>query len=130
LKKNLEVSYGIEITETPHSEENVHKAMLEKMMQDLKTSFIECINYKRKLQILTLSPYTIERTARFFETSIYMVKKSRSIKREYGIIPEVPSMSKGKVISTKEKLLIKEFYESDEVSGKPNVPWQKRLLKS
>ena len=90
--------------------------MLEKIMQELKASFNECDNYKRKIQILTLSPYTIKHTAKFFETSIYMVKRSRIIKREYGIIPEVPSMSKGKVISNKEKLLVKEFYESDEVS--------------
>lgn len=100
--------------------------MLGKIMQDLKASFNECDNYKRKIQILTLSPYTINNTAKFFETSIYMVNKSRSIKREYGIIPEVPSMSKGKVISNKEKLLVKEFYESDEVSRM--CPGQKDCL--
>ena len=45
-----------------------------------------------------------------------MVKLSRKMKAENGVLPEVPALSKGKVISEELKTTVKTFYESDEIS--------------
>lgn len=86
-------------------------------MGELKDAFKDTDDYKRRLAILTLSPHSIERTADFFGASAHMVKKSRELKRSYGILPEVQSMSRGRHRITEEvKLKVKRFYEDDEVS--------------
>jgi len=128
FKRHLEASYGVEIDE-PGSVSDTHfpTGKLEEMMHDLRDAFIASTNYKRKLQILTLSTLTTVQTANFFGTTVHMVKKSRCLKKEYGILPEIPAMSKGKVISNEAKLIIKEFFESDEVSRM--CPGQKDCLK-
>ena len=69
-------------------------------MQSLKEEFNASTSYKRRLQILTLSPYNIEDTKTFFEATRYLVDNARKWKTLYGILPEVPSYSKGKRIET------------------------------
>lgn len=51
-----------------------------------------------------------------FGASPHMVQKSREVRKRFGIVPEVPHMSKGKVITQEMKESIKTFFESDEVS--------------
>ena len=85
-------------------------------MERLKKEFKATSDYRRRLQILPLSPFGIDRTADFFETSKYMVKKSRKLKDERGIFPETPKLSKGKRVTPEDRRSIIEFYESDEVS--------------
>ena len=71
---------------------------------------------KKKLQILSLSPFTIEKTVEKFNTSHRMVKKSRHLKNMYGILPEIPPMSKGKIITNEMKNVVEGFYDGDDVS--------------
>lgn len=85
-------------------------------MRELKDKFNTTENSKLKLQILSLSPFTIAKTSTFFETSTYMVKKSRDLKLKYGVLPEVPLMSKGRVITNDTKMKVRSFYELDENS--------------
>ena len=85
-------------------------------MRQLKEKFNSSRDYKLRLQILTLSPYTIQATSSFFGASNYMVKRSRQLKKEFGILPDVPTLSKGRVISHEEKIMVKNFYERDEIS--------------
>lgn len=130
LKKNLELSYGVTINEPPATSDDKNvtpKIQLEKLMNELKHSFTESKSHQHKLQILTLSPYTIEETVSFFETTRYMVKKSRSLKSEHGILPTVPLMSKGKVITEEIKDKVLGLYKSDDVSRM--CPGQKDCVK-
>ena len=85
-------------------------------MDDLKAEFEKSSDYRRRLQILTLSPFSLERTAEFFDTTIYMVKKSIKIKEDEGILPQVGQVSRGKQVSAADRLKVIEFYESDTVS--------------
>ena len=55
-------------------------------MEELKLKFKESNSYDERVQILTLSPYTIERTKSEFGATNYLVKKSRSIKKNLGIL--------------------------------------------
>ena len=52
----------------------------------------------------------------FFGATNYMVKLSRKLKVDNGILPEVPALSKKKIISEELKSTIKAFYESDKIS--------------
>ena len=45
-----------------------------------------------------------------------MVRKSCSLKSEFGILPKIPTMTKGKVISDEHKDIVRRFYAADEVS--------------
>ena len=78
LKKRLELSYGVEILDKKNNSaepETQSEKHLNTLMNELKQSFLESKCHSRKLQILTLSPYTIDKTASFFQTTIYKVKK-------------------------------------------------------
>ena len=45
-----------------------------------------------------------------------MVRKSRDLKNMYDILPEIPSMSKGKIITSDMKKVVEEFYDLDDIS--------------
>ena len=86
-------------------------------MDELVKAFNSTSSFERKLKILTLSPYTINKTVEVFNTTHYLVKKSKRLKKEYGIIPDIPEVSsKGKVLSEDVKNLVREFWKSDEIS--------------
>ena len=71
---------------------------------------------KRKHQILTLSPFSFRKTKEKFNTSNWMVRKSTELKTTYGILPEIPPMSKGKKITCEMKKTVVDFYNQDDVS--------------
>ena len=85
------------------------------MLDDLKAAF-HGANRTKKLQILSVCPYSIEKTKAFFETSYHMVNTARSLKKDYGVLPDVPTMSKGKKITEDEKQKVTDFFEDDSVS--------------
>ena len=81
---------------------------------------------KKKATNSDSSPHSIKETKTFFASSTRMVKTSRPLKKDYGILPVVhplPTISKGRVITSAEKEAVYAFYESDEVSG--HCPGQK-----
>ena len=71
---------------------------------------------KKKLKILTLSTFSEDDAAEKFNTTKYMVKKSRELKNMYGILPEIPVMSRSNVITSDMIKKVEDFYESDEGS--------------
>lgn len=85
-------------------------------MDELVNAFHETDSYDRKLKILSISPYSHRKTMNIFQATDYMVKKSRQLKLQYGIIPEIPIMSKGKVITKEVKNWVKIFFERDDIS--------------
>ena len=85
-------------------------------MEELKEEFNSSSSYQRRLQILTLSPFSIIRTQHFFGTTKYMVNKARHLKAKCGILPEVSNYSKGKKLTEETISRVKIFYEDDEVS--------------
>jgi hypothetical protein len=85
-------------------------------MTELVEAYIQTTSNERKLQILSLSPYTNHDTITIFGSTYYMVKKSRKLKTKFGVLPIVPSMSKVKVITENMKLAVESFYASDDIS--------------
>ena len=101
---------------------------------------LQSVNYRTKIQILTLTPYSWSRkyAANYFRVTEHQIRKARKLKEEQGIL----AMSSPKIIKriTDETLnLVTQFYEDDEysrlmpgkkdyVSIKRNVHCQKRLL--
>ena len=85
------------------------------ILQELKDAYPDA-DRSKKLQILSLSPYGIEQTMAFFGASNWMVRTARSLKKEYGILPKVPCMSKGKVVTKDMKQKVIDFFESDHIS--------------
>ena len=70
----------------------------------------------KKLQILSLSPFGIEKTMTFFGAKHHMVCTARNLKKDHGILPEVPKMSKGKIITKDMEQKVKDFFEDDRIS--------------
>ena len=70
----------------------------------------------KKIQILTLSPFGFEKTKEFFNASNHMVNVARNLKNNLGILPELPMLSKGRVLSQQTKQYVVDFFESDEIS--------------
>ena len=95
-------------------------------MFQLKEAFHAMTDRRKKLQILTLSPHSIKEMKTFFATSTIVVKTSCQLKKDDGILPVFPSLSKGRVITSAEKEAVYAFYESDEVN-RPPVPRPERL---
>lgn len=86
------------------------------MMNELKLAFQNATSYRRKLSILTVSPYGQDRTAEFFQASKYMVKMSRQLKKTHGVFSEPQPVPKGIHITDEDKSKVKDFFESDKVS--------------
>ncbi|KAF0307981.1 hypothetical protein FJT64_020745 [Amphibalanus amphitrite] len=92
------------------------------MMADLKAAFDGSTDYKRRLAILTLSPYQQEKTAEYFGTTTYMVKKSRELKRKHGVLPELQGMDhRGRRINEDLRANVQSFYETDETGVQLHV---------
>ena len=45
-----------------------------------------------------------------------MVKTARSLKKDYGILPKVPHMSKGKVVTKDMEQKVIDFFQDDSIS--------------
>lgn len=85
------------------------------ILEELKEEYKKA-SYERKLQILTLSPFNITETMTYFGATKYLVNKARAWKKLYGILPEVPKYSKGKILSGEQIKEVISFYEDDEIS--------------
>ena len=123
LKRKLEASYQTSLRDDQEEQEPSSKkkkddelAMYHTLMESLKVKFTASQSHHEKLQILTLSPFTSEETQRFFNTTNYMVKKSRKLKQMKGIMSIPDKMSKGRKLSDALKSEVAAFYESDDVS--------------
>ena len=119
-KRKIEAGYGVTVSgEESDAEQKMKRLddlpLYENMMKQLKAKFNEpSTSYAHKLQILTLSPFTVERTKNEFGATNHMVKKSRRLKELCGILG-LPDRKKGKPLSEEIKAKIEEFYEQDEV---------------
>lgn len=84
-------------------------------MNDLKEAYGSTTNYRKRLSILTLSPYKIDETAQFFGASTYMVKRARHLKQTSGVLAESGRDLRGYRTSEEDKRKVQMFYESDQV---------------
>lgn len=112
LKRKLEVSYNVDLSS---SDEECESSLFRKMMLELKEKYKMSKSYQERVQILTVSPFTIKRTEVEFGASNYLVKKSRAVKKEKGILG-VCDKNKGKSISEETKRDVISFYEMDDNS--------------
>ena len=81
------------------------------MIKELVDAFHSTDSVDRKLKILSLSPYSLNKTMSVFQTHQYLVRKSRDLKNKFGILPEIPQTSKGKVLTSSEKEIVKSFFQ-------------------
>ena len=65
------------------------------LMESLREKFSKSTSYQEKLQILTLSPFTIEETQQFFQATNYMVKKSHKLSEAKGVLSIPDKLSRG-----------------------------------
>ena len=122
LKRKLEESYNTSLGDMQEPDPKKTKrdaeelAMYQGLMESLKSKFQHSDSYQEKLQILTLSPFTIEETQKYFGATNYMVKKSRNLREMKGVMAVPEKMSKGRKLTEALKAEVMAFYESDEVS--------------
>jgi hypothetical protein len=83
-------------------------------LEELRNEFANS-DYKRRQQILMLSPFTITKTMNFFGASRYLVDKSRKSKELFGILPVIPTYHKGKMLTNVVKNKVISFYEDDDM---------------
>ena len=87
-----------------------------RLTEELRDEFTATTDYRRRLSLLTMSPFNIEETAKYFGTSIYMARKSRQLRESSGLLPDVERPRKGARLSDDVKERVKSFYESEMVS--------------
>ena len=75
--------------------------------------FARSQSYQASVQILTLSPFTIDRTMKEFGATNYLVKKCHDVKKQKGILGQCKN--KGKALLELKYDIIK-FYETDDNS--------------
>ena len=116
LKKKLEVSYEVPLGSSSDEEIDLKDLKLyQSVMQELKEKIQNSQSYAERVQILTLSPFPIQRTMEEFGATNYLVKKSRAIKKQKGVLGHCDK-NVGKTLSGPLKSEIVAFYESDENS--------------
>ena len=80
LKRKLEETYQVELNtsdDEPALESGKDIQLYRGMMNELKRKYQSSTSYQERVQILTLSPFTIKRTMEEFNASNYMVIKAR-----------------------------------------------------
>lgn len=91
----------------------------------LKEKYNASSSYNEKVKILTLSPLNAKKTIEYFNSTAYLVAKSRRFRKEHGILPEIPHCSKGKSITNLISEEVINFYLNDDISrimpGQSNV---------
>ncbi|KAG1702387.1 hypothetical protein GQR58_004511 [Nymphon striatum] len=99
-------------------------------------TYIEICRFNRFRWLRSVK--TVEKAAKYFNVSVYLIRKARKLKEEQGILTFPPAKS-GKVLPEHVSNLIADFYQDDEYSrlmpgrkdfvciGK-NVHMQKRLM--
>ena len=89
----------------------------EKVMGELIEKFnAPTTSYALKMQILTLSPFDVKKTAEKFGTTHYMVKKARNLKEDHGILATPDMKRPGASVTDAEREEVRLFYERDDVS--------------
>ena len=117
LRSELEKQYHVPLESSDSEDEcDSHDLKLYRQVFDeLKEKFRNSDSYAERVQILTLSPFTIERTMQEFKATNYMVKKSRAVRKEKGILGACDK-NRGKPLSEELKGSVVSFYEMDENS--------------
>ena len=127
IVKNVEINvaevYNIDVSEVSESKISINRDVQQKannfdrLMVLIKEKIKDCRSYQKKLQLLTLCPDSWSRkyASEYFGVSEYLVRKSRSLKGEKGILAESePKAGKSLLSSTVD--LVLNFYEDDEYS--------------
>lgn len=111
LKKNLFESIG------DSSDSNENENLDDSVFQNLKVNFNNSTCRAKKIMILTCLPesWGIRKIMREFNAPNYMVRQSKKIVKEKGIL-ESPNPKPGKNLSKEVVEAVISFYENDEVS--------------
>ncbi|XP_071951916.1 uncharacterized protein [Antedon mediterranea] len=117
LKCKLEEQYNVplEMSDSGDEQDCLDLKLHHKVYNELKEKFKNSNSHSERVQILTLSPFTMERTMHEFGATNYMVKKSREVKKKKGILG-VCDKSQGKSLSEELKESVVRFYENDDNS--------------
>lgn len=103
----------------PPQEDCIKCADMQQLIADLKQKLTVTDSKEKKIKILTLAPqsWTVQRTTSEFAVSEYMVKKARSIRKEFGILPdEFPAKKGSRELPRATVEQVIGFYQSDEYS--------------
>ena len=119
--KNLEAAFfstGINLStnsQPTSSKKSLAETDIDQMMKELKQKFLESSSYREKLQMLTLKPqsWTIQKTASYFGTTLYLVKAAIKLKKENGIL-SAPKKNVRKGVDEETLKKVADFYENDE----------------
>ncbi|CAM1303136.1 CDS1 (predicted) [Pycnogonum litorale] len=117
LKRKLELSYEVPLYSSDSDDEQCAKdyQRYQSVMTQLKEKFVQSQSYQERVQILTLSPFTIDRTMKEFGATNYLVKKIRDVKKQKGILG-ICDKNKGKTLSEELKNDVCGFYKCDDNS--------------
>ena len=97
--------------------EEKEKAMELNKLHFLLKEKISSATRRDKIKLLTLAPdsWSRERTAKFFNVSEYLVRTSRTLKKNKGILGE-PESKLGRSLAAATVSLVIDFYQDDEFS--------------
>lgn len=89
----------------------------ESVLQNLRNNFVTCTSKKKKMVLLTCLPqnWSVRKIMREFNAPNYMVRQSKKILREKGIL-EGPNSKPGKTLPMQTVGIVHSFYQSDEIS--------------
>lgn len=86
------------------------------LIKNIKIRLKSCKTNSEKINVLSVVPesWTIKRTMRELKVSSYLIKKSRSLVKEHGIVPNVSLKKLGSKLDPETLKIVREFYESDD----------------
>ena len=117
IKRKLKSPYEVTLSTSDSDCETSNKdlKLYDGMFNQLKEKYQKSESHEERIQILTLSPFTIERTMNEFKASNYMVKKSRAALKEKGILA-LCDKNKGKNLDPEVIKHEVDFYQNDDNS--------------
>ena len=108
---------GVEST-SKNSESNLssYETYFDELMTAIGLKYNGSHNYNEKVSLLTLAPdfWSISKTMEYFNTTAYMVRESRKLKTDKGILSSRTISHGGTSLSKETKDLVISFYESSD----------------
>lgn len=135
----LALDIGMEDIQREEAKSKPKDVDLMEILSGVKEKLSKGVCRREKIRLLTLCPlsWTIEEGHKFFGVSHYYIRTARKVRREYGVLGEMPHVKGWKLPETTKQLVL-DFYNDDEYSriqpGKKDsvsvggIHMQKRLL--
>lgn len=97
--------------QTPTKSQSKDTAAIDTLIEEIRSQMAEA-SYANKIQLISIVPnsWTIQKTAESLNVSTHMVRKARDLKKQFGILSNIPKKTSGQKLTCETIALVRSFF--------------------